>query len=137
MHHASRITRATRATCATCCTLSQGGHAFSVDGIEWHQVRGIEHTKEQNEMTWYVWGGCSTPKLVYPKTLSPANPTTTSTEPSATHPSVRPPARIQGAAPAYPARQAYTDGHVGRYGKRERPHLVFDPDTGTGYRLHR
>ena len=32
--------------------------------------------------------------------------------------------------PAYPAAQHYTDGSVGNYGKRERPHLVFDPSTG-------
>ena len=32
--------------------------------------------------------------------------------------------------PAYGASQRYTDGSVGTYGKRERPHLVFDPATG-------
>lgn len=31
--------------------------------------------------------------------------------------------------PAYPAEVRYTDGSVGQYGKRERPHLVFDATT--------
>jgi hypothetical protein len=31
---------------------------------------------------------------------------------------------------AYPGQQAYMGGHVGKYGKRERPHLVFDAATG-------
>ena len=33
-------------------------------------------------------------------------------------------------AAAYPAAIQYRDGSVGRYGKRERPHLIFDPQTG-------
>lgn len=32
--------------------------------------------------------------------------------------------------PAYPAHQQYADGTIGMYGKRERPHLIFDPLTG-------
>ena len=35
-----------------------------------------------------------------------------------------------GAAAAYPAAQRYSDGTVARYGKRERPHLIFDAATG-------
>ena len=35
-----------------------------------------------------------------------------------------------GAAAAYPAAIRYSDGTVAHYGKRERPHLIFDPHTG-------
>ena len=35
-----------------------------------------------------------------------------------------------GAAAAYPAAIRYSDGTVAHYGKRERPHLIWDPHTG-------
>ena len=51
---------------------AQGGHGFSVDGINWHSSD----------------------------------------------------------IPAYSSEQLYADGHTATYGKRERPHLIFDPASG-------